>query len=368
MRRRSPVVIAGLILLLALAGQSWLTSPQATAQPNTGALTVAIKPLTPFVFKQGEGYDGFSIDLWKEIAARNHWQFQYRWVETVSDQLAAVESGEADVAITGISVTSEREERLDFSVSMFNAGLQIMTPAKAESTLLGVVKTVFSPLLLRLFAAIAVIILAVGHLVWLVQRRRNRKWPRGYFRGVGEGIWLAGMTLATVGHGDETPGMWWGKLVALVWMFGAVFLIAYFTAIATSALTVQQIEGTIKGPNELPGKRIMTVGGSTAAQWLTNNGIGFRTVKSIEDAYPTLLAGDVDAIVYDGPVLQYYAATKSEGKLSMAGAPFKREDYGIAVRTGSPLRKDINRALLDIKSDGAYQRMYKRWFGALDSE
>jgi polar amino acid transport system substrate-binding protein len=42
---------------------------------------------------------------------------------------------------------------------------------------------------------------------------------------------------------------------------------------------------------------------------------------------------------------------------------FAREEYGIALPTGSPLHKKINTTLLDITADGTYQELYARYFG-----
>lgn len=61
---------------------AWLTafflvlSPSIfAAQAPQKTLRVAIKPLTPFVMTAASGvdYEGFSIDLWNAIAAKNGW-------------------------------------------------------------------------------------------------------------------------------------------------------------------------------------------------------------------------------------------------------------------------------------------------------
>ena len=54
------------------------------------------------------------------------------------------------------------------------------------------------------------------------------------FRSVGEGIWWAIVTLATVGYGDVVPRSPWGRVVgSLVIIFGVTFL-AFLTATVTS--------------------------------------------------------------------------------------------------------------------------------------
>ena len=42
----------------------------------------------------------------------------------------------------------------------------------------------------------------------------------------------------------------------------------------------------------------------------------------------------------------------------------KEETYGIALPTGSPLRKPINEALLKLMQDGGYEEIYNKWFSA----
>ena len=85
-------------------------------------------------------------------------------------------------------------------------------------------------------------------------------------------------------------------------------------------------------------------------------------VQRIEDAYQALTDGKVDAVVFDSPVLMYYAANQGNGRVHLVGAPFRKEDYGIALRENSPLRKRVNGALLALREDGTYQRLYDKWF------
>jgi ABC-type amino acid transport substrate-binding protein len=71
----------------------------------------------------------------------------------------------------------------------------------------------------------------------------------------------------------------------------------------------------------------------------------------------------VQAVVYDSPVLSYYAANEGQGRAEVVGPIFKPEKYGIALPSGSPLRKPINEALLGLYQDGTYQAIYDKWFG-----
>ncbi len=336
------------------------TQPESSATPRQ--LTVAIKPLDPFVVLDSDKtYRGFSIDLWNGIAQRNGWQTTWQEHATVSEVLASVKSRGADVGIAGITITRSREKDVDFSHSMFSSGLAIAATKRDDSGFGHTMRQVFSDRLLRMLAILGIGIVIVGNLVWLVKFRR-RPSTRKYRVGVVEGMWFAGKTIGSADFGDEEPTKPFGRLLALVWMFAGIILIQYFTALTTTALTIQQIDGTIRGPQDLPGKRVVTVDGTTADSWLNEQGIAHSRVKSIDLAYPELTAGRADAIVFDAPVLLRWVATSGGGNARMAGPIFKAENYGIAVASGSPLREQINGALLDMQADGTYLSLYNRWF------
>jgi ABC-type amino acid transport substrate-binding protein len=218
--------------------------------------------------------------------------------------------------------------------------------------------------LLRLFVFLVLSILIAGHVIWLIERRRNEEFPQTYFRGVWEGIWWAAVTVTTVGYGDKTPIGRIGRLFGMFWMFAGLFIIANFTAGVTSQLTLQTLQGVINGPEDLPGKQVVTVAGSTSDAWLQNEGIGHRTVATIEEAYELLDSGRVDAVVYDHPVLLYYTLQNPEQGYVVAGEVFNEEDYGMAFPYGSPLREEVNRALLILLENGTYDQIYTKWYGS----
>jgi polar amino acid transport system substrate-binding protein len=152
-------------------------------------------------------------------------------------------------------------------------------------------------------------------------------------------------------------------MVAVLWMFASVVFIAYFTAAVTSNLTLQQLRSDINGLEDLPGKRVASVQGSTASEYLRLHNIEPMDYAKVEDAYPAMQQGQIDAVVYDAPVLLYFAAHDGKGRFQTVGAIFRKENYGIAFPDQSPLRKRVNEALLKLKENGTYQLLYTKWFG-----
>jgi polar amino acid transport system substrate-binding protein len=360
LRRHVVIALAAaLALMLGLGGSA--DAQSAPTAPTT--LKVAIKPLVPFVTKRSDGtYSGFSIDLWDEIARRNSWGTEYVWNETVGDLLKQVQDGRVDAGIAGISMTKEREAVLDFSYPMFNSGLQVMVGASQNSTWRDTAGRIFSPTLFKMIGLIVLVLFVAGNLVWMFNRHRD-DYPRGYVRGVGEGMWWAGGTIFSNEPSGRDPSRAWSRIIAMCWIFAGIIFVANLTATISSQLTVQSIQGQINGVDDLAGQRVATVTGTTAEKELQLRGITVsHPVKTIDEAYVLLKAKSVDAIVYDAPVLLYRASHTGKSLERLVGPVFRPEPYGIAVPTGSPLREQIDSALLAMTSDGTYNSIYSRYF------
>lgn len=360
--RRAVFVIVGLIATGLISSWGTQGRSEAASLNQRRPLRVVTKEIPPFVIKDQDRLTGFSIDIWEKIAQIADIDFEYVEVETVGDQLATVESGEADLAIAAISMTPEREERIDFSYPYYRSGLQILATNSPSGAIAILVSAFLSPGLLFVFLFLLLLMAAVGHVVWLTERKSNPHFPKGYLRGVWEGIWWAAVTMTTVGYGDTHIKRVPGRIVALIWMFSGILLIAYFTAAVTSELTVAELKINISGPDELLGHKVATVAETTSADWLEANRIPFVPVSTIEEAYELLEQKAVEAVVYDAPVLQYYVATTGGNTVKLVGTPFKIEDYGIALPPGSPHEEAVNLALLELYTSGIHQEVRDKWF------
>ncbi|WP_166172790.1 basic amino acid ABC transporter substrate-binding protein [Rubrobacter tropicus] len=92
-----------------------------------------------------------------------------------------------------------------------------------------------------------------------------------------------------------------------------------------------------------------------------------RTFDTIEDAFAALNNGQIDAIINDLPVSQD-EVNGSDGALEIVQVIPTGEQYGIAFPKDSDLRQDVNEALQEIKDDGTYEEIYKKWIGRAPKE
>lgn len=367
-------IIAGWLAAATAAHDETLIVDQVaatTAETNQGIppLRVATKPLAPFVIYDTETYQytGFSIELWALIAREAGLEYELYGVNTVAKLLDEVERGAADVATAGIGITEQRENALNFSHPTFESGLQIMIAQKDRGLwgedLLAFINAIFSPQLLEVLGLLLVCLLIAAHIMWFSERHINKDFSESYWPGIWEAFWWSAVTATTVGYGDKTPKTLLGRIVGLIWMFSGLFVLASFTASIATAFAVNEVTSHIAGPDDLPGKRVATIERSTAETYLNQQGIRPVLFLLEEDAYEALLNDEVDAVVYDAPVLQHHVALDNGENFELAGVTFQAQQYGVALAQNPALREEINRALLRLIESGEYERLYREWFG-----
>lgn len=349
----------------AIAKVAYASPPDVSSAARAGgALRVAIASVAPFVLPQTVTPEGFSVDLWSEIARRMQVDFTWTVLSTQTALLPVIKRGEADVAIAAITMTAEREKVVDFSLPYFDSGLQIMVRNQSVNSFVATFWSIPWLALVQLVGITIAIVFVLANFVLLIERKRDPAFQKPYWRALGEGLWITMLIIATGEHGErDAPGVWKRILVPAMWLIGVV-LIAQLTATVTSSQTVARLQSNIRGPDDLPGKTIGTVPGTIAAEYLTRRGLPFLNVHTAAEGIQMLTQGDVQAIVYDAPTLQYWAARRGNGLLAVVGPMFSPEKYGIAVANGSPLRKSINETLLSMYEDGTYEQIYGKWFSA----
>ncbi len=235
--------------------------------------------------------------------------------------------------------------------------------ASQPSLLSGLLLLLRSPLIGQFLGAVAILILVPSHILWWLERRdsegiiRNKR----YFPGIFEAVWWTVTCLAT--QAEEMPRTVFARILAVAWMFFAVLFTAYVTGTLTASLTLQSLRGDIQGPNDLPGKRVATVSGSTADDYLRDNKVQPLDFNTTDEAFAALDAGKVGAFVYDAPILAFYANGKGKGRTQLVGPVFRTEAYGIALGNNSPWRKRVNFALLSLRENGTYDALRTKYFG-----
>lgn len=85
----------------------------------------------PFEFKEGDTYVGFDIDLWGAIAEELELEFELRPMD-FAGIIPALQTGQVDVALAGITITEERSQAIDFSDGYYDSGFLLMVASDSD--------------------------------------------------------------------------------------------------------------------------------------------------------------------------------------------------------------------------------------------
>lgn len=326
------------------------------------SMIIATRQAPPFAFKGADGqWSGIAIELWNQIAEENGFDFHYRELG-LTEMLEATAAGRVDGAVAALTITSDREQLLDFSHSFHASGLAIAVPHRSRH-LLALLGRFISPGFLAVIGALLALLIAVAVLIWLAERRVNSQFQRDPLSGIGAGLWWSAVTMTTVGYGDKAPATLLGRSIGMVWMFAGLIAISTFTAAITTALTVNELDTSINGVDDLRSKRVLALSGSTSDSFLADYGIRHRTVEGLSTALSQLAQGKADAVVHDAPILRFEIAEAYSQQLRVLPFLLRRQQYGIALPPDSELREPANVTLLELIRSDAWDKILDRYLG-----
>ncbi|MGO4974469.1 glutamate ABC transporter substrate-binding protein [Bifidobacterium boum] len=129
--------------------------------------------------------------------------------------------------------------------------------------------------------------------------------------------------------------------------------------VAGQDLMVRKGETGINGPQDLNGKRLCSVTGSTSAVTVKEqfaSKVQLMEQPGYAECATALLSGIVDAVTTDDIILAGLASA-SRGRLRVVGKPFTVERYGVGIKKGdTKLASQINNAITEMIQDGSWKR------------
>lgn len=348
-----------IVLLLGLLGCNALA-----AKSETPPLRVGISEVPPFVIQEPDGsWRGISIDLWQRVAEQAGYRYELQAMP-FARLLPSLEAGELDVVVGALTMTAEREERFDFTHPFYRTGLAIGVPPGGDGSGWVAVKGLLSWQFVSLVLGLAALMLLVGGLLWLFERRRNQQQFGGTpAQGLGSSFWWAAVTMTTVGYGDKAPVTLGGRLIALVWMFAGLVMVSTFTAAVASALTVGNLQGGIQGPDDLRRAHVATIDKTASGHYLESQRIRHSDYPNLLEAMRAVQQGEADAVVYDLPIMQYRNGELGKGGLRLLPGTFENQSYAFALANGSPYRERLNLELLRVTGSDDWHEVLELYLG-----
>ncbi len=250
-------------------------------------------------------FEGFAIDLMTEIAKFLQFNVTFKlvddgkyggvdehgnWNGMINEVMIGTEEGGADFAIADLSVTSARNQAVQFSIPWMNLGISIIfiKPRKAPPSLL----SFLSPFTLEVWLYTAFGYVFVSLVIFVLARFDPYEWDNPYpcieepeelenQFSLANSFWFTIGSLMQQGS-DVAPISLSTRFLAGMWFFFALIMIASYTANLAAFLTVETLDKPIESAEDLAAQTIIKYGtlegGSTMNFFKTSTMPTFQTM------------------------------------------------------------------------------------------
>lgn len=338
-----------------------ITSISVYAQEETQKLKVGYAGSPPFIM-HNEKEEGIVIDIWKQIAFGLNAQFELIEFQTVESGIDAINKEELDILIGPITINSERAALASFSQPYYNTELAILAPV-VETTFWDRVKPFFSTTFIYAVIGLIIILTIVGFLFWIVEGRKSEEdYGKGALRGIGSGVWLAIVTMTTVGYGDYAPRTPGGRFVMGAWMIISLILATSFVAgIATTFSQTNQEDKTITSLNHLDGKRVAVPNYKKIIDKIRDSEGIPVPVSDASEGYQMLLNKKVDALIYDEIPLAYTFEDKRRKDFVLSNKKIEPQYYGFLFPKNSNLKRRVDLQIIELRESQQIKHIVEDW-------
>ncbi|XP_068205985.1 ionotropic receptor 25a-like isoform X1 [Palaemon carinicauda] len=383
----------------------------------------------PWLYRKKGGkedeYEGYCMSLAQRLAEGMEFDFQFvlpedsqygarqkngSWNGLVGD----LAKGLTDIIVAPLTMTSEREEVIDFVAPYFDqSGISIVIRKSQREESLFKFMTVLKP---EVWVSIVAALVVTGIMIWLLDRyspysaqNNAALYPANCRKfTLKESFWFA-LTSFTPQGGGEAPKALSGRtLVAAYWLF-VVLMLATFTANLAAFLTVERMQTPVSSLQELAGQSKInyTVLQSTSTeQYFTNMAAAEEELYRVWKELTLNSTSDQSKYrVWDYPIKEQYThilkvidetgpvATAEEGfdkvldnekgqfafihdaseirykvyhscLLTEVGEAFAEQPYAIAVQQGSHLQDEISRAILELQKERYFEVLSAEFWNA----
>lgn len=328
------------------------------AQTERDTLRVGYTTAPPFIIEEQGQLNGVSVWLWENCAKELGLTYELIPMD-FSELLDSLKTGAIDLSINPLTITSNRMESIDFTAAFYAShSIVVKDYLSPLQRLLRFLRSIFSLSFLSGFLVLIFLVFFFGLLVWHFERRENHETFRNSWKGVWDGIWWSVVTMTTVGYGDKAPTSRGGKIIALVWMLTGLLFVSGLTASIASSLTVDRLSADVSDLKAYKDKKVGTITRSSSKEYLDN--LFFKKVEvfsNVPDGLDALLEHEIEAFVYDEPILRYRLMNDPEyAELEELPKRFNVQFYAFGLsKRRHEFRAQISKKVVDIIERSKWQ-------------
>uniref|UniRef100_A0AAQ4RBS4 Glutamate receptor n=1 Tax=Gasterosteus aculeatus aculeatus TaxID=481459 RepID=A0AAQ4RBS4_GASAC len=347
-------------------------------------------------FQGNEQYEGFCVDMLKELADILKFSFKIKLVDdgqygapepngSWTGMVGELINRKADLAVAGFTITSEREKVIDFSKPFMTLGISILYRVQ-----LGRKPGYFSfldPFSPAVWLFMLLAYLAVSCVLFLAARLSPYEWynPHPCLRErkdilenqytLGNSLWFPIGGFMQQGS-EIMPRALSTRCVSGVWWAFTLIIISSYTANLAAFLTVQRMEVPIESPDDLADQTNIEYGtihgGSTMTFFMNSRYQTYQRmwnymnskqpsvfVKSTEEGIARVVNSKY-AFLMESTMNEYYRGLNCN--LTKIGGLLDTKGYGIGMPLGSPFRDEITLAILQLQENNRLEILKRRWW------
>lgn len=309
-------------------------------------LHIGVKQSEPFIYQTKSGHwDGVTMEVLTRYLENTKQPYKIiEYTNATYNQLidSMVAMDEIDIIAGDITITKDRMEKVDFSQPYYVTNTAIATKKKDEQSS---ISGLFSYKFLESMIVLLIFIFGSGLIMWLVERKANDGFDKGVL-GIFDGSYFVSATMTTVGYGDVAAKTQIGKVLAFILMWLSLGMVGYMYGNITTALTVAELDDGIENIADLNKMKVGTIDGTTSSLFLEDNDVKYINFNSAEEGLDAMNDGELDAFVYDKPILQYYTGQDKYGDIVLSEKEFMEQTYGFILNKNSELSDGLNKSIM----------------------
>uniref|UniRef100_A0AAR5PP96 Glutamate receptor ionotropic, kainate 2-like n=1 Tax=Dendroctonus ponderosae TaxID=77166 RepID=A0AAR5PP96_DENPD len=343
-----------------------------------------------------ERYEGFCIDLLKELATMVGFEYRIELVPDGKYGAIDLETGEwngivrqlmdkkADLAVGSMTINYARESVIDFTKPFMNLGISILfkVPSTPPTRLFSFMNPLATDIWMYVFSAYVLVSITI----FVVARFSPYEWQSPHpcdFENeqlknqftLANSFWFTIGTLMQQGS-DLNPKATSTRIVGGIWWFFTLIIISSYTANLAAFLTVERMITPIENAEDLAGQTDIPYGTLESGSTMTffrdsmietykkmwrymENRKPSVFVPTYEEGIKKVLQGNY-AFLMESTMLDYIV--QRDCNLTQIGGLLDSKGYGIATPMGSPWRDKISLAILELQEKGEIQMLYDKWW------
>ncbi|KAK6641282.1 hypothetical protein RUM44_012991 [Polyplax serrata] len=340
-------------------------------------------------------FEGFGVDLIQELSMMLGFNYTFivqhdndngslnKKTKKWSGMMKEIMEGRADLAITDLTITHDREGAVDFTMPFMTLGITILykKPTAQPPSLF----SFLSPFSNEVWVYMVAAYVGVSVTLFVMARISPYEWNNPYpciedpeelenQFSLKNSLWFTIGSLMQQGS-DVAPIAVSTRMVAGIWWFFTLIMVSSYTANLAAFLTIESTSSPFRNVEDLANQKVIQYGakkgGSTASFFQDSNYATYKKMWKYMQSNPDVFTSsnyeglqrvlnENYAYLMESTSIEYLAERNCD--ITQIGGLLDSKGYGIAMRKNSTYRNALSTAVLQLQETGRLAQMKRKWW------